>query len=584
MYEWKTIPWHQLERQVFKLQKRIYRASQRGDVKTVHRLQRLLMRSRAAKLLATRKVTQDNQGRKTAGIDGITALTPSKRLKMAHSLNLIPDKRPNRRVWIPKPGTQEQRPLGIPTMRNRCQQALVKLALEPEWEAKFEPNSYGFRPGRGCHDAITQIFLEISQKAKYVLDADINQCFDKINHTALMAKINSFPLINRLIRGWLTAGVMDGKELFPSKEGTPQGGVISPLLANIALHGLETKLKQSFPQQKYEKGKIVCHTWKPGFVRYADDFVILHRDLGAIQKCRQIAQEWLQEMGLTLSEHKTRICHTLYPVGEEELGFDFLGFNVRQYPVPTHESGKGRDDKRLGHKTLIRPSHTSIKTHNAKLREIIDSHKSSSQKVLCARLNPVIAGWTSYYSTVVSSNVFHRLDYDLFPKLWSWAKYRHNGENRTSIAGKYWRLEQGSWKFATKDGFALIRHDARKIERHVKVRQCKSPFDGDWAYWATRRGHDPTLSRTRSQLLKKQKGKCSHCHNYFHSEDLMELHHIDGKRNNNRLQNLTLIHRHCHDQIHGKRTNDNGLPTEEPDEAKVSRPVLKTSRPGDRMA
>lgn len=584
MYEWKTLPWRQLERQVFKLQKRIYRASQRGNVKTVHRLQRLLMRSRAARLLATRRVTQDNQGWKTAGVDGIKSLTPPQRLKMAQSLNLTPDPYPIRRVWIPKPGKEEKRPLGIPTLRNRCQQALVKLALEPEWEAKFEPNSYGFRPGRGCHDAIAQIFLEIRQKAKYVLDADISKCFDTIDHTALMEKINSFPLLNRLLRGWLKAGVMDGQELFPSSEGVPQGGVISPLLANIALHGLEIKLKQSFPHQKYEGGKVVCHTWKPGFVRYADDLVILHRDLGVIQKCQEITQQWLREMGLTLSAQKTRICHTLYQVGEEKPGFDFLGFNVRQYPVPTHESGKGRDGKRLGHKTLIRPSQQSIKTHKAKLRAIIDTHRNVSQQTLCARLNPVISGWTRYFSTVVSSDVFHRLDYDLFPKLWSWAKRRHNRQNRTFIAHKYWRLEEGSWKFATKDGFALIRHDDRKIERHVKVRQGKSPYDGDWVDWATRRGKDPLLSRSRAQILKKQKGKCSHCQNYFRSEDLMELHHIDGNRSNNQLKNLTLVHRHCHDSIHRRCTNESGLPTEEPDEGKPSSPVLKTSRPGDGVA
>lgn len=231
MYEWNTLPWKRLERQVFKLQQRIYRASRRGDTKAVRQLQRLLMTSWAAKALAVRKVTQDNRGKRTAGVDGVRTLTPPQRFALARTLRLSGTAQPTRRVWIPKPGSTEQRPLGIPTMGNRAEQALAKLTLEPEWEARFEPNSYGFRPGRSCHDAIEAIFASITKKAKYVLDADIAKCFDRINHQALLAKLHTFPVMRRAIRAWLKAGVLDGETLFPTTEGTPQGGVAtSPIM------------------------------------------------------------------------------------------------------------------------------------------------------------------------------------------------------------------------------------------------------------------------------------------------------------------------------------------------------------------
>lgn len=266
-YEWKDLPWREIERRVFKLQKRIYRASGRGDVKAVHRLQRLLMKSWSARCLAVRRVTQDNQGKKTAGVDGVKSLTPPQRLEMTRELELSRRAQPTRRVWIPKPGKAEKRPLGIPTMHDRAAQALTKLALEPEWEAKFEAGSYGFRPGRSCHDAVAAIFSSISHQAKYVLDADIAKCFDRIEHQALLNKLATFPKLRRAIRAWLKAGVMDGGELFPTEEGTPQGGVVSPILANIALHGLEEAITAAFPQ--HQKGEVV--TQRPAVIRYADD-------------------------------------------------------------------------------------------------------------------------------------------------------------------------------------------------------------------------------------------------------------------------------------------------------------------------
>ncbi|HLI75586.1 MAG TPA: reverse transcriptase N-terminal domain-containing protein [Acidobacteriaceae bacterium] len=225
---WQDIPWPQVEANVHALQRRIYRAEQRGQRRKVKSLQRLLLRSTSAKLLAVRRVTQDNQGKKTPGVDGIACLEPQERCRLVETLNLEQKAQPVRRVWIPKPGTEEKRPLGIPTMADRAAQALVKLALEPQWEARFEPNSYGFRPGRSCHDAIQAIFDEIRYKPKYVLDADIAKCFDRIDHQALLDKIDTFPFLRQTIKGWLKVGIMDGKELFPVEAGTPQGGVITP--------------------------------------------------------------------------------------------------------------------------------------------------------------------------------------------------------------------------------------------------------------------------------------------------------------------------------------------------------------------
>lgn len=237
--EWREINWRKLDRHAYKLQKRIYQASQRGDVKGVRKLQKTLMSSWTAKALAVRKVAQDNQGKKTAGVDGVKSLTPNQRLRLIGNLKLGTKVKPTKRVWIPKPGTVEKRPLGIPTIKDRAMQALVKMAIEPEWEARFEkeawrgklppptlrPNSYGFRPGRSCHDAVEAIYIAINRKSKFVLDADISKCFDRIDQQKLLEKINTFPTLRRQIRSWLKAGVMDGKQLFPTTKGTPQGGV-----------------------------------------------------------------------------------------------------------------------------------------------------------------------------------------------------------------------------------------------------------------------------------------------------------------------------------------------------------------------
>lgn len=549
MVEWHKINWRKLERNVYKLQKRIYQASIRGDVKAYRRLQKTLIKSWSARALAVPRVTQDNQGKKTAGVDGVKSLTPKQRLELTGSLNLGTKVSPTRRVWIPKPGTEEKRPLGIPTMKDRALQALVKLALEPEWEARFEPNSYGFRAGRSCHDAVEAIFLAIRVKPKYVLDADIAKCFDRINQGALLTKLNTFPTIRRQIRAWLKAGVMDGRQLFPTSEGTPQGGVISPLLANIALHGMEHRIKQSFPRKKIgqkENGSQI-NSAVPDVVRYADDFVILHEDITVVQRCKDIISEWLQGMGLELKPSKTRIAHTLTQYELSKPGFDFLGFKIQQFPV-------GKYHSKQAFKTFITPSIDKQKVHYEQIASLIEAHKAAPQEALINRLNPIIRGWANFYSTAVSKKAYSKQDYLMYQKLRAWANHPHPKKTKRWIVSKYWQSLGGdNWVFATKETgekpIRLLKHSETSIVRHVKVKCESSPYDGNLVYWSTRKGNSPEVPIRVAKLLKKQKGKCAYCGLLFREEDVLEVDHRipKSKGGKDSFNNCGLLHRHCHD-------------------------------------
>lgn len=547
---WKSIDWKSVEKKVYKLQKRIHRASQRGDVKAVRRIQKTLTKSLSARLLAVRKVTQDNQGKKTAGVDGIKSLTPKERLTLAKNLKIDGNSKPTRRVWIPKPGKTERRPLGIPTMEERAKQALVKLSLEPEWETKMEGNSFGFRPGRSVHDAIEAIFISIKGMPKYVLDADIARCFDKIDHQKLLEKINTYPTLRRQIKAWLKSGVIDNGSFEETKDGTPQGGVISPLLANIALHGMIDLIQTKFAQLNKNSRQTWYHEKgtqfnPPNVVRYADDFVVLHNDLKVIEKCRKIISDWLKDIGLELKEEKTSISHTKNH-HNGRVGFDFLGFNIRQY--------KDQHTK-LGFKTLIKPSSDAISKYYKRLADKIDSLKAAPQEVLIANLNPIIRGWSNYYSTVVSAQIFKKLDNLLWQKLYAWTLTRSKKGKREAIR-KNWKTVNGrKWTFSTPEGQMLRLHTNTAIKRHIKVRGDKSIYDGDWKYWGSRKGTYPTIPPRVTKLLKSQKGKCNNCGLMFGTEDLIEVDHIipisQGGKDN--LNNLQLLHRHCHDT---KTAND----------------------------
>lgn len=539
--DWRQLPWSEIERNVFRLQQRIYQAASCGNVKRVHNLQRLLLSSYSARLLAVRRVTQDNRGKRTPGVDGVASLTPPERLALAQDLRHL-DKEPQavRRIYIDKPGSDEKRPLGIPTLSDRARQALVKLALEPEWEAKFEPNSYGFRPGRGVHDAIEAIFNFIRLKPKYVLDADIEKCFDKISHPALLEKLQAIQPITKLVGGWLKAGILDGDKMLYPEAGTPQGSIISPLLANVALHGLENAI-----------GSTMSKRQRPALIRYADDLVILHHDLPSLQQAHQETEEWLATMGLRLKPSKTWITHTLSPY-QGQVGFDFLGFTIRQYPVTQHHTRTYRGQP--GFKTLIQPSKKVIQRHLYQLKYIIRQNRGYAQAALIGKLNPIIRGWANYYKTCAAKRTFNDLDTQLFWKLTKWARFRHPRKWWRWIYHRYWQRPPGKNTIEFTDGdFTLINYVHTKIERHTKVKGHQSPFDGDWTYWTARWGKDPTQPKRVCVLMKIQKGRCTECGLRLRAMDVLEIHHRDGNHNNHYYQNLALIHGHCHDSAHSSK-------------------------------
>ena len=359
---------------------------------------------------------------------------------------------------------------------------------------------------------------------------------------------------------------MDGKKLFTTSEGTPQGGVISPLLANIALHGMEERIKnlsESFDMVqsngKYQIGKTLKRQ-SVSIIRYADDFVILHEDLTAVQRCREIISEWLNDMGLELKPSKTRMAHTLYELNEEKPGFDFLGFNIRQYKVGKYSSGKNTHGDILGFKTIIKPSKESQKRHYRRIAEVIKRHQGQSQTVLIMKLNPIIKGWCNYFRSVCSSKVFSKLDQLTWWKLLKWGKHRHNNKRTKWIIDRYWQSIGGdNWVFATRqegtNPMRLLKHSSVEIIRYVKVKSEASPYDGNLVYWSSRMGKHPEMPMRTASLLKKQKGKCAHCGLWFNEEDGIELDHIIPKAigGRNEDKNWQLLHRHCHDK---KTKND----------------------------
>lgn len=548
--EWRNLPWGKIQRKVFKLQKAIYQAASRGNRVKARRLQKLLNKSYYARLLAVRKVTQDNQGKQTAGVDGVKSVKPKDRIHLVEELKGNSKAKSLRRVWIPKPGRDEKRPLGIPTMHDRAKQALVKLGLEPYWEALFEAESYGFRPGRSAHDAIDAIFKKCLRKEQFVLDADIAKCFDQINHDYLLSKLDCPSVYKRSIKQWLKAGVMDNGVFEATEAGTPQGGVISPLLANIALHGMIDSVVNFFPNTKTIDGKLE-QSYRPKIIRYADDFVVLANRPEVVLKARQLIEEWLKPVGLQLKPEKTRLCNTMSEWNGEKPGFDFLGFNIRHYPVSIHKGiNAGQAGGKKPYQLHIKPTKKAVQAHYDACKEVIKRHKTAPQAALIIKLNPIIGGWSRYYSTVVSKEIFSKIDHMIWEALRAWTVSRCKKASYEKLRNYFSKGKDGNWTFQTKEGLAITTHADTPIKRHVKVKGNKTPYDGDWAYWTKRMSNGYGDIPTKvTNLMKRQKGRCNHCGQYFTSEDLVEIDHIHPKSRGGKdtYSNLQLLHRHCHD-------------------------------------
>jgi RNA-directed DNA polymerase len=506
--QWDRIDWRAREEQVRRLRQRIFTAAQEQDWPRVRNLQKLMLRSRANTLVSVRQVTQRNTGRRTAGIDGEVALTPEARAQVAvrvHQSAASWRPRAVRRVYIPKASNRAKlRPLGIPVLMDRCHQQRVRHALEPEWEARSEPRSYGFRPGRSCQDAIAAVFITCAgprAKRVWALDADLAAAFDRIDHDHLLAALGSFPARD-MIRDWLKAGVVEtGKGFAPTEEGTPQGGPISPCLLNVALHGLEEAAGVRYRTCGTRAGEVMPGS--PVAVRYADDVVVLcHSQQQAGQVKAQLAG-WLAPRGLAFNEDKTKIVRL-------SEGFDFLGFNVRRYRA----------------KLLIKPSKAAVRRLRERLASEMRTLRGGNAMAVIARLNPLIRGWAAYYRGVVSSRLFRWLDSYLWKLLYKWARWRHSNKPKRWIVGRYFgkfnKFRNDRWVFGDRDtGAYLVKFSWTAIERHVQVKGAASPDDPALAsYWARRREKiKPPLDRYTLRLLTRQHGQCPLCRDYLLSAD-----------------------------------------------------------------
>ena len=468
-----------------------------------------MLRSRSNTLVSVRQVTQRNAGRKTAGIDGEVALTSEARADVAVRVHsTITTWRPPavKRVYIPKAANRAKlRPLGIPVIMDRCHQARVRNALEPEWEARFEPRSYGFRPGRSCQDAIGAIYTTCKgprAKRVWALDADLAAAFDKIDHAHLWPTIGSFPARD-MIHDWLKAGVFEpGKGFAPTEEGTPQGGVISPLLLNVALHGLEEAAGVSYATSG--SGASETKPGSPALIRYADDMVVLCHTRERAEHIKARLAEWLTPRGLSFNEDKTQIVHLA------EDGFDFLGFNVRRYRS----------------KLLIKPSKAAIRRVRERLAVEMRRLRGSNADAVIARLNPIIKGWAAYYRGVVSSKVFHTLDYQMWKLTYKWATWRHNNKPKPWIVDRYFgkhnKFRNDHWVFGNPDNNTyLVKFSWTDIVRHVMVTGAASPDDPALTdYWAKRRNKvKPPLDNYTLRLLAKQDARCPLCGDHLLAAD-----------------------------------------------------------------
>ena len=532
---WHDLEWEKVHRNVRRLQARIVKATQEGRWGKVKALQHLLTRSFSGKALAVKRVTE-NQGKNTPGVDGEIWDTPAKKMKAVYELRQRGYRpHPLRRVYIPK-SNGKKRPLGIPTMRDRAMQALYLLALDPVAETQADPNSYGFRKERCQADAIAQCFIILSRKdrARWVLEGDIKGCFDNISHEWLLKNI---PMEKGILRRWLKAGYMEQHSRYPTESGTPQGGIISPVLMNMTLDGLEQQLAERLP--RYHHGQRT----KVNLVRFADDFIITGYSRAFLEvEVKPLVECFLKERGLELSPEKT----TITPIAE---GFDFLGQNVRKY------NGK----------LLIKPSRRSIKRLLRKIRTIVKANLQANAETLIRLLNPIIRGWAQYHRHVVSKAVFCTVDNFIFKTLWHWASRRHPKKNAQWVRDKYFRSHKGrNWIFfgkGNKRNWEVWLYTVARmpIRRHVKIKSQANPYAPAWELYFEERldvkmqGH---LSNRRQLLYlwKEQKGICPVCNQKITILTAWHSHHIvwRSKGGSDKTENRVLLHPNCHRQVHSR--------------------------------
>jgi RNA-directed DNA polymerase len=542
---WHAIDWQQVNHNVRRLQTRIVKATQEKRWGKVKALQRLLTHSFSGKALAVRRVTE-NQGKNTPGVDKVTWNTPQQKLQAIYALRQR-DYRPQplRRIHIPKKNGKT-RPLGIPVMKCRAVQALYLLALDPVAETVADPNSYGFRTGRSTADAIEQCFKVLGKRTspQWILEGDIKGSFDAISHDWLLAHI---PMEKAMLRKWLKAGYMEKHVLYPTKEGTPQGGIISPTLANMTLDGLERMLQDHFPKTVRK-----WHAAGLNLIRYADDFIVTGKSRELLeQEVQPLIEHFMRERGLELSQEKTSITHI-------EDGFDFLGQNVRKY-----KAGKRQ-------KLLIKPSKKNVKAFLEKVRTIIKANKALSAGKLIVKLNPIIRGWARYHQSVVSKETFISVDDAIYQMVRRWANRRHPQKSNEWIAKKYFKTIGGNnWVFYGEvDGQTRYLADAAyvAIKRHVKVQGEANPYDPRWESYYEKRLDVRAAANLKGRqwllhLWKEQNGLCPVCNQKITEITGWHSHHIlwRSKGGADTAENRVLLHPTCHQQVHSQ-----GLHVEKP--------------------
>lgn len=527
---WHGINWAGCHRRVRSLQNRIVQAVQAGAWRKVKRLSYLLVNSFSGRALAVKRVTE-NRGKKTAGMDGELWDTPEKKAKGTERIRNWKGYRPValKRIYIPKKNGK-RRPLSIPAMEDRARQALWLQALQPIAETQADPNSYGFRPRRQCADAIDQCFKVLRQEASsgWILEGDIEGFFDHIAFSWIEAHI---PINPKVLGQWLRSGFIDQEQWFPSEAGVPQGGIISPVISNQVLDGLEAVVHGT-PRERRDH--------QVHFVRWADDFIVTATTREFLEHTvLPRINAFLAERGVRLSPSKTLIT----PI---EQGFDFLGQTLRKHPRPNGKPAK----------LQITPSKASLDAVKAKIKTLCRKARGAKPEQLIDKLNPVLRGWANYHRHVICAESFSKLDSFVWRRLYRWAKSRHPNKTGQWIAQRYFSLEKGrAWWFTDPHtGKQVIRVQATvKAQRHVKIRGAANPFDRQWKHYFHNRDRQmkwQTSSNSYRAILARQKGRCPVCRQIIEYDDELDLHHGDGNHQNNVRDNLWLLHPNCHRQIH----------------------------------